>query len=190
MRAANRWKRFFRIALTLPNPSSACFSASNTARSKASNLRACWRISSKWPIRPGKKRAKYFLHEELEYVVVSGWQEAERGVEFLRAESDGRATFLVHPEASAASPLAPDLSATLGRGRPAARHAAPDQWIRAGSARLAAAPGALFPGLRSRRRAGASPRQSGLLFSAAGWRQLSRPRGQRRAKRPPAVRWR
>ena len=35
-------------------------------------------------------------------------------VELMRAESDGRATFLVHPEASAASPLAPDLSSHPG----------------------------------------------------------------------------
>ncbi len=52
-----------------------------------------------------EKACEEFLHEELEYVVVSGWAEAERGVELMRADSDGRATFLVHPEASAASPL-------------------------------------------------------------------------------------
>ena len=61
-----------------------------------------------------EKACEVFLHEELEYVVVSGWAEADRGVELLRAESEGRATFLVHPEASAASPLAPDLSAHPG----------------------------------------------------------------------------
>jgi chromosome segregation protein len=61
-----------------------------------------------------EKACEVFLHEELEYVVVSGWAEADRGVELLRSESDGRATFLVHPEASAASPLAPDLSSHPG----------------------------------------------------------------------------
>jgi len=61
-----------------------------------------------------EKACEEFLHEELEYVVVNGWSEAERGVELMRAESDGRATFLVHPEASAASPLAPDLSSQPG----------------------------------------------------------------------------
>ena len=61
-----------------------------------------------------EKACEEFLHEELEYVVVSGWAEAERGVELMRADSDGRATFLVHPETSAASPLAPDLSAQPG----------------------------------------------------------------------------
>ncbi len=67
-----------------------------------------------------EKACEEFLHEELEYVVVSGWNEAERGVELMRAGSDGRATFLVHPEASAASPLAPDLGSypgVLGRLR-------------------------------------------------------------------------
>jgi chromosome segregation protein len=45
-----------------------------------------------------EKPAEEFLHEELEYVVVESWQQAERGLDFLRAETDGRATFLVHPE--------------------------------------------------------------------------------------------
>ena len=61
-----------------------------------------------------EKACEAFLHEELEYVVVGGWAEAERGVELMRAESDGRATFLVHPEKSAASPHAPDLSTDPG----------------------------------------------------------------------------
>ncbi len=61
-----------------------------------------------------EKACEEFLHEELEYVVVGGWYEAERGVELMRASADGRATFLVHPEASAASPLAPDLSSHPG----------------------------------------------------------------------------
>src|SRR5712692_7184519 len=43
-----------------------------------------------------EKACETFLHDELEYVVVRGWDEAERGVELMRAESDGRATFLVH----------------------------------------------------------------------------------------------
>ncbi len=61
-----------------------------------------------------EKACEEFLHEELEYVVVGGWNEAERGVELMRAASDGRATFLVHPEASAASPHAPDLAGHPG----------------------------------------------------------------------------
>ena len=58
-----------------------------------------------------ERASEEFLHEELEYVVVEGWNDAERGVQVLRAESDGRATFLVHPSANAPSPAAPDLSA-------------------------------------------------------------------------------
>jgi chromosome segregation protein len=45
-----------------------------------------------------EKPAEEFLHEELEYVVVETWDQAERGLDFIRAELDGRATFLVHPE--------------------------------------------------------------------------------------------
>ncbi len=48
-----------------------------------------------------EKPAEEFLHEELEYVVVESWSQAERGLDFLRAELDGRATFLVHPEPGA-----------------------------------------------------------------------------------------
>jgi chromosome segregation protein len=44
-----------------------------------------------------EKPAEEFLHEELEYVVVESWEQAERGLDFIR-ELDGRATFLVHPE--------------------------------------------------------------------------------------------
>ena len=47
-----------------------------------------------------EKPAEEFLHEELEYVVVENWQQAERGLDFLRAQTDGRATFLVHPESN------------------------------------------------------------------------------------------
>jgi chromosome segregation protein len=45
-----------------------------------------------------EKPAEEFLHEELEYVVVKTWSQAESGLDFIRAELDGRATFLVHPE--------------------------------------------------------------------------------------------
>src|SRR5262249_52522543 len=48
-----------------------------------------------------EKPAEEFLHEELEYVVVESWGQAERGLDFVRAELDGRATFLIHPEGGA-----------------------------------------------------------------------------------------
>jgi chromosome segregation protein len=47
-----------------------------------------------------EKPAEEFLHDELEYVVVENWNQAERGLDFLRAHTEGRATFLVHPEAN------------------------------------------------------------------------------------------
>ncbi|MEO7144146.1 MAG: chromosome segregation protein SMC [Bryobacteraceae bacterium] len=51
-----------------------------------------------------EKAAEEFLHEELEYVVVSNWEEAEKGIERMRSDLDGRATFLLHPEAGADAP--------------------------------------------------------------------------------------
>ena len=48
-----------------------------------------------------EKPTEEFLHEELEYVVVEDWRQAEQGLDFIRAELEGRATFLVHPEAGA-----------------------------------------------------------------------------------------
>ncbi len=45
-----------------------------------------------------EKAAEDFLHEELEYVVVKNWNDAERGINIMRTDLDGRATFLVHPE--------------------------------------------------------------------------------------------
>ena len=42
-----------------------------------------------------EKATEEFLHEELEYVVVRNWAEADRGIELMRDELSGRATFLV-----------------------------------------------------------------------------------------------
>ena len=44
-----------------------------------------------------------FLREELNYVVVESWVTAEQGVKLLKSGVDGRATFLIHPEAAAAN---------------------------------------------------------------------------------------
>ncbi len=49
-----------------------------------------------------EKAAEEFLHDELEYVLVHDWAEAEAGVNLLRTDLEGRATFLVHPEEGAA----------------------------------------------------------------------------------------
>lgn len=47
-----------------------------------------------------------FLHEELNFIVVKSWDAANEGMELLRSDVAGRATFLVESEqASAASPL-------------------------------------------------------------------------------------
>src|SRR5207248_5281002 len=43
-----------------------------------------------------------FLRDELTYVVVKSWDAADEGLRLLRADVDGRATFLVHPEDSQA----------------------------------------------------------------------------------------
>jgi len=45
-----------------------------------------------------EKAAEEFLHDELEYVVVESWSQAEKGIDFLRSDLEGRATFLVHPK--------------------------------------------------------------------------------------------
>lgn len=48
-----------------------------------------------------ERAAEEFLHEELEYVVVENFTEAHKGIEVMRRDVDGRATFLVHPEPGA-----------------------------------------------------------------------------------------
>ena len=48
-----------------------------------------------------EKAAEEFLHDELEYVVVESWNQAERGIDVLRSDLEGRATFLVHPKGDA-----------------------------------------------------------------------------------------
>ena len=63
-----------------------------------------------------EKATEEFLHEELEYVVVDDWTAAERGLDIMHSDLDGRATFLVHPEPGAApsgdDPLASDEGIT------------------------------------------------------------------------------
>ena len=47
-------------------------------------------VDSAW-----ERAAEEFLHDELEYVVVKDWNQAEQSMNLLRAELEGRATFLV-----------------------------------------------------------------------------------------------
>jgi chromosome segregation protein len=54
-----------------------------------------------------EKAAEEFLHDELEYVVVQDWDQAEQGIDLMRTNVDGRATFLVEPPEGAAAPAAP-----------------------------------------------------------------------------------
>ena len=68
-------------------------------KGKASDLKALGVLADYVEVdRQFEKPAEEFLHDELEYVVVQSWEQAERGLDFVRAELDGRATFLVHPE--------------------------------------------------------------------------------------------
>ncbi|HUA18551.1 MAG TPA: chromosome segregation protein SMC [Bryobacteraceae bacterium] len=61
-----------------------------------------------------EKATEDFLHEELEYVVVDNWNEAERGIDIMRTDLDGRATFLVHPEPGEPEGTGDELSAAEG----------------------------------------------------------------------------
>jgi chromosome segregation protein len=51
-----------------------------------------------------EKAAEEFLHDELEYIVVKNWEQADKGIDLMRRDVDGRATFLVHPEPDAPMP--------------------------------------------------------------------------------------
>ena len=51
-----------------------------------------------------ERAAEEFLQDELEYVVVGVWEDAERGMQFLRSDLEGRATFLVESNAVTALP--------------------------------------------------------------------------------------
>jgi chromosome segregation protein len=61
-----------------------------------------------------EKATEDFLHEELEYVVVQNWSEADRGIDIMRTDLDGRATFLVHPEPEAHWAEGAELANTEG----------------------------------------------------------------------------
>jgi chromosome segregation protein len=69
-------------------------------RGQAKELKPAGVLADFVEVDPAYERAaEEFLHEELEYVVVKNWEQAERGIAFMRTDMDGRATFLVHPEA-------------------------------------------------------------------------------------------
>ena len=43
-----------------------------------------------------------FLRDELNFIVVKSWNDAQEGMRVLKTDVDGRATFLVHPDDSQA----------------------------------------------------------------------------------------
>ena len=55
-----------------------------------------------------ERATEEFLHNELEYVVVQNWQQAEAGMQLLRSDLEGRATFLVE-QAGAPAPRELDI---------------------------------------------------------------------------------
>ncbi len=81
-------------------------------RGKAQDLQPVGVLADFLEVDPGLEKAtEEFLHEELEYVVVRNWADAESGVEFMRSDLEGRATFLVeggHPNGRRAEVPRPD----------------------------------------------------------------------------------
>ena len=68
-------------------------------RGQAQELRPLGVLADFVEVEPAyEKAAEEFLHEELEYIVVRDWRQAECGIEVMRGSGEGRATFLVHPE--------------------------------------------------------------------------------------------
>jgi chromosome segregation protein len=61
-----------------------------------------------------EKAAEEFLHEELEYVLVRDWSQADAGIDLMWTDIDGRATFLIHPNPGDAMSSAPDAQPALG----------------------------------------------------------------------------
>lgn len=65
-------------------------------KGRAQDLQPVGVLADFLEVDPQLERAvEEFLHDELEYVVVRGWGDAERGIAVIRSDLDGRATFLV-----------------------------------------------------------------------------------------------
>ncbi len=62
-----------------------------------------------------EKATEEFLHEELEYVVVKDWSQADCGIDLMRGDLDGRATFLVHPTQVEASQVQTSHAESLAK---------------------------------------------------------------------------
>jgi chromosome segregation protein len=73
-----------------------------TAQGQAGGLQPLGVLADFVEVEPAhEKAAEEFLHEELEYVIVKNWAQAEQGINLLRTDLEGRATFLVHPDKDA-----------------------------------------------------------------------------------------
>ncbi|MGH9615863.1 MAG: chromosome segregation protein SMC [Acidobacteriaceae bacterium] len=60
-----------------------------------------------------------FLRDELNFIVVKSWNDAQEGMRVLKTDVDGRATFLVHPDDSQAKfSFAPGMVQPLSESRP------------------------------------------------------------------------
>ena len=82
---------------------------------EADNFRPAGVLADFIEVEPAfEKATEDFLHEELEYVVVQNWNEAERGIDIMRTDLDGRATFLVHPEPDDRWAAGAELAASEG----------------------------------------------------------------------------
>ena len=91
------------------------FTAIERGDAAGSSPREYWPISSRYSTPGSKRRREEFLHEELEYVVVKDWTQAERGIDVMRSDLDGRATFLVEPEGETTA-VGAALDAPSGEG--------------------------------------------------------------------------
>ncbi len=84
-------------------------------RGQAQDLKPIGVLADFVEVDPAYERAaEEFLHDELEYVIVDNWDEADRGIGLLRSDLDGRATFLVHPEPGSAIPAGAHMEPAIG----------------------------------------------------------------------------
>jgi len=73
-----------------------------SSQGQAHGLRLLGVLADFVEVDPAHERAvEEFLHDELEYILVEDWDQAEHGIRLLRSDLEGRATFLVHPDPGA-----------------------------------------------------------------------------------------
>ena len=78
-------------------------------RGQAQDLKPAGVLADFVDVEPAYEKAtEEFLHDELEYVVVKDWSQAEAGINLMHSGVDGRATFLVHPNGTALLPASPE----------------------------------------------------------------------------------